>query len=216
MTPRYVQKDRRNSQPEEIGLGRRGDAYARPVQRKSLETEGRARRSRKRRKKRAAIAFLCLLLFLLFIPLCLRLFVLSPVRITGEGMSPAVEGGAVVLLNKTAYLDHPVRRFDVVLCKINGKAMFRRVIGLPGEMVQIERGIVYVNGRVIRERADTLICVENFGPLQVPKGEYFVLGDNRPVSMDSRGAGTIKKSKIYGKAERFAYPFDKFWQSVDE
>ncbi len=207
---------RRREGGEEIGFGLRTENRVSDIRPRNVREEGRAYQTRRRDRKRrttviAVVAAVCLL-----VPILVRVILGGPVRVNGEGMSTAIENGNVVLLNKTAYWGRNVERFDIVLCNVGGKDMFRRVIGLPGETVEIREGIVYVNGRTIRESADTVLAIENQPLVYVGDNEYYVLGDNRPIAMDSRAGGTVPRNRIAGKASVFLSPVKKLGQSVNE
>lgn len=117
-----------------------------------------------------------------------------------EGMSPNIKPGDRIVVDAAFYVSNPVRRFDVVLYKppaedvpdwpgVNRDAAYvHRVIGLGGETVEIKDGRVYVDGRVLEEPFQTVPFSgrEHYGPLKIPEGEFFLMGDNRRNSWDSR------------------------------
>ncbi len=127
------------------------------------------------------------------------------VRVTGNSMQPLLAADDVVLVNRLCYdLGRP-GRFDVVVFeREDNKKNVKRVIGLPGETVQIKGGQVYIDGRLL-EAKDGLEQVSLAGmadnPILLGEDEYFLLGDNRDSSEDSRFAniGNVKKEQIQGK-----------------
>lgn len=207
---------RKHEGGEEIGFGLRTENRTGEARPRNVREQGRAYHSKRRNKQRRMILSIIVAGICLVLPILIRVILGGPVRVNGEGMSTAMESGNVILLNKTAYWTKDVERFDIVLCRVEGRDVFRRVIGLPGETVEIREGIVYVNGRTIRESADTVLAIENVPLLRVGNDEYYVLGDNRPIAVDSRIGGPVPKRGIVGKATKFLAPLKKLGQSVDE
>lgn len=127
----------------------------------------------------------------------------------GQAMEPSINSGDMVLVNRFSYTLTSPKRGDVVVFKPNGNEKshyyMRRVIGIPGDTVQIKDGFVYVNGELYEtgignEQMDDAGLAEE--ELTLGKDEYFVLGDNRNASEDSRNAdiGNVRKNDIYGRA----------------
>ena len=133
-------------------------------------------------------------------------------------MQPAIENEDTVLLNRIAYSFHGPKRYSIIAFHPNGvktsKIYVKRVIGLPGETIQIHDGKVYINGSVLEDDVsedDILTAGLAAGELTLGENEYFVLGDNRNNSEDSRYAniGNIKKDYIIGKAWFRIAPFSE-------
>lgn len=136
-------------------------------------------------------------------------FTVEKTLMPGSSMSAALEDGDGILISRFSYLFRDPKRFDVIVFKQSGTEHsyynIKRVIGLPGETVQIIEGFVYINGEQLDEPIQTeLIRVAGLAeePLTLEENEYFVLGDNRNLSEDSRFAniGTVVRDDIIGKA----------------
>lgn len=140
------------------------------------------------------------------------------VTVVGPSMTPTLENGDKILVNRFVYKLFEPKPNDLVVFSPNGnqKAHYyvKRVIGMPGDTVQIKDGQVYVNGELFQEQIETE-AVENAlmaeQEIIVGEDEYFVLGDNRNNSEDSRyvSIGNVKKEHLIGKAWMVAYPWEK-------
>ena len=157
----------------------------------------------------------------LFLAFVLVYFFGEKVVNVGESMSPTLENGDTVLVNKLNYSITGPSRGDVVVFKPHGNEnthyYIKRVVGLPGETVEIKDGKIYIDGEVLEEELETEPVLEAgvaASPVELGEDEYFVLGDNRNNSEDSRSAdvGDVLKKHMLGKAwfvlspkERFGY-----------
>ena len=136
------------------------------------------------------------------IPVLTLIFIAQPVKVQGIGMSPNLNDEDRIFVSKRIGL---LQRGDIVLFyfpKDTSKSYIKRVVGLPKELVEIRAGKTLINGSYIEEPyLDPQLnrTPEDVEPLQIPEGNYFVMGDNRDNSSDSRMWGVLPKSLIYGK-----------------
>jgi len=138
-------------------------------------------------------------------------FAVMAVVVQGSSMRPALHDGERVLVNKLVYRLRPPRRGEIVVFRHErrpGRMVIKRVIGLPQEELSIARGLVSVSGAPLVEDYITERSVEDHGPVYVPLGRVFVLGDNRNHSHDSTDAsfGTVPLHGIEGKAFAVYWP----------
>jgi signal peptidase I len=147
-------------------------------------------------------------------------FVYEPINVEGTSMAPGISNQERLFINKFVYHFEPIRRGDVVVFWYPldpSKSFIKRVVGLPGETVEIRRGHVLINGREIREPyvLPRYMDDNSYPPVKVPKDEYYVLGDHRDDSNDSRVFGPVPRRYIYGKAVFAYWPIDRFG-SIDQ
>jgi signal peptidase I len=155
------------------------------------------------------------LLIAIGLALVIIVFLYQPVKVEGTSMAPLLSDQERIFINKFVYRFEPIQRRDVVVFWYpldRSKSFIKRVIGLPGEKVEIRQGIVYVNGRAIQEPyvPPQYEDLSDFGPIRVPRDSYFVMGDHRISSNDSRVFGSVESSFIYGRAVFAYWPVDHF------
>ena len=144
---------------------------------------------------------------LLLIIIIIRIFFYSPIRVNGSSMYPTLQDKEFMILNKIG-LQKGINRFDIVVVESNGKYIIKRVIGLPGESVMYSDNKLYINGKVIEDNYSKS-KTENFDNVILKDNEYFVMGDNREVSKDSRVIGPVNIKNIKGKTNLVIFPFNK-------
>jgi signal peptidase I len=155
------------------------------------------------------------LLIAIGLALIIIVFLYQPVKVEGTSMAPLLSDQERIFINKFVYRFEPIQRGDVVVFWYpldRSKSFIKRVIGLPGEMVEIRQGILSVNGQIVREPyvPPQYEDVSDFGPVRVPKESYFVMGDHRISSNDSRVFGPVASRFIYGRAVFAYWPVDHF------
>ncbi len=155
------------------------------------------------------------LLIAIGLALVIIVFLYQPVKVEGTSMAPLLSDQERIFINKFVYRFEPIQRRDVVVFWYpldRSKSFIKRVIGLPGESVEIRQGIVYVNGHAILEPyvPTQYEDMSDFGPVRVPKDSYFVMGDHRISSNDSRVFGPVESKFIYGRAVFAYWPVDHF------
>ena len=141
-------------------------------------------------------------------------FLFQPFKVEGTSMQPRLAEDERILVNKLIYRLRPVERGDVVVFWFPGdpvRSFIKRVIGLPGDEVEIRAGAVLVNGEYLDEPyvPDSFREKQDFAAVRVEDGYYFVLGDHRSVSNDSRSWGMVPEKLIYGKAFLRYWPFQR-------
>ena len=156
------------------------------------------------------------LLLSVVIAIVVILFLYQPVKVEGTSMMPALQDQERIFINKFVYRFGigKIERGDMVVFwypNDNTKSYIKRVIGLPGDTLEVNDGTVMVNGKVVEERyvPDEYRDHQSSAPMTVPGDNYFVLGDHRSSSNDSRTWGTVPSHLIYGKAVFVYWPIAK-------
>ena len=143
----------------------------------------------------------------------LRTFIITPAMVNGDSMEPTLSNNNIVLLNKLNYKIDDINRFDVVVIKYKNEKLIKRVIGLPGEHISFQDNRLYVNGFVEIEEFEhsetSDFNLELLGYLNIPGDKYFVIGDNRENSVDSRTFGLVNKEDILGYVSTRIFPLNK-------
>jgi signal peptidase I len=143
------------------------------------------------------------------------IFLYQPVKVEGTSMNPLLSDQERIFINKFIYRFEPIERGDVVVFWYpldRSKSFIKRVVGLPGETVEIRAGNVYVNGKELPDQyvPATYLDGSNYPTRRLPPDEYFVMGDHRDSSNDSRVFGSVPRQFIYGKAVFAYWPVNHF------
>ncbi len=136
----------------------------------------------------------------------IRTFIITPVRVDGDSMKNTLKNGDILLLYKLS----SINRFDIIVLdeEKDNEKIIKRVIGMPGETIAIKKGKIYINDKVIDDEyayGET----SDYNKVTLRDNEYFILGDNRLISKDSRYFGPIKENEIKGKIVFRLFPFTK-------
>lgn len=144
-------------------------------------------------------------IIILVVVVLIRTFIVTPVRVDGASMNKFLADGDILILYKLGHID---REDIVVLEDIDNETIIKRVIGMPGETISIKRNKVYINGEVYE---DTFAYGEtsDYEEVTLKDDEYFLLGDNRLISKDSRSFGPVSQKDIKGVTIFRLFPFNK-------
>ena len=155
------------------------------------------------------------LLIAIGLALVIIVFLYQPVKVEGTSMAPLLSDQERIFINKFVYRFEPISRGDVVVFWYpldRSKSFIKRVVGLPGETVEIRQGTLFVDGQAVPEPYVPAMYedLSDFGPVRVPHDGYFVMGDHRISSNDSRVFGPVASHFIYGRAVFAYWPVDHF------
>ncbi|MBO4378198.1 MAG: signal peptidase I [Clostridia bacterium] len=193
---------------------------------------------KKKSVKREILEWILTLVVAVLIALPIRAFVFELVRVDGGSMDNTLANGEIMFVTKYDYASTWLclpwqdaetqeqakrittggepERFDVVICRYPGRGgtnFVKRIVGLPGDTIELRNGYLYVNGELYEEPyiddAYRTGRLNMFGPYTVPEGEYFVMGDHRNNSNDSRSQGPITRDMIIGHVRTVLFPFNK-------
>ena len=174
-----------------------------------MEQEKKAKEKKEKPKKslqREIFEWIMVLVVAAALAFVVRTFIFEPVRVDGSSMLNTLENNEFMIATKFDYLAGDPERFDVVICDYpntdDGMYRVKRVIGLPGETIELKKGELYVNGEFVEP---------NFETFTVPEGHYFVMGDNRNNSKDSRSpmVGALERKMIKGHVRCVVFPLSK-------
>ncbi len=204
--------------------------------------KGKKKQKEKRTVGQEILSWVLTILVAVVAALLIRSFIFEPVRVDGSSMDDTLANGEIMFVSKYDYSSTWItlpwqsneakenapritlfgnpQRFDVVICRYPGRGdtnFVKRVVGLPGDTIELKDGWLYVNGEKYDEpyvsdeyRSGRL---NTFGPYTVPEGKYFVMGDHRNNSNDSRSVGPIERSMIVGHVQQVVFPFGQ-WRNV--
>lgn len=148
-------------------------------------------------------------IIIIIVVIIIRTFIFTPVVVNGPSMMNTLHNGDVMILDKIGMKLGGIKRFDIVVIQTGKTKIIKRVIGLSGETISYQNNKLYINGKEVSDNHSNEITYD-FEEVKIPDGEYYVLGDNRTDSVDSRILGTIPKNEILGHATFIIYPFNRF------
>ncbi len=142
------------------------------------------------------------------------IFLYQPVKVEGTSMMPGLDDQERIFINKFVYRLEPIQRGDIVVFRYPrdpSKSYIKRVIGMPGDRIRIDEGRVILNGKTLQEPyvPEDFEDLRSYPETVVPPHSYFVLGDHRSMSNDSRDFGPVEQRYISGKAVFVYWPVDK-------
>lgn len=142
---------------------------------------------------------------IILIVVLLRTYIITPVVVSGDSMKPNLNNGELLLVQKIGYNSNTIKRFDIIVLKDGKDEIIKRVIGLPNEHISYRNNKLYINDELVEEPYSFRNTIDfNLEEIctcsSIPEGKYLVLGDNRPISHDSRQIGLIDEKDIVGKA----------------
>lgn len=140
--------------------------------------------------------------------LLFKKYLYSPLYVHGESMMNTLHDGDIMILDVIGYKNSGIKRFDIVVLDNDSELIIKRVIGLPGEKVEYIDNQLYINDKKVKDSYGNGLTEDFF--IKVPKDSYFVLGDNREDSLDSRFFGPFSKDKVLGKTNYVVFPFNRF------
>jgi len=148
----------------------------------------------------------------LILALVVHLFLAQATVVFGQSMEPNLHASQRLIVDKLSYRLHPPQRDDIVVVDLPEmeEMLVKRVVALPGETVEVRRGLVYVNGEAIPEDYPHDMFEYDMAPLTLGPLHYFVMGDNRGNSNDSRSFGPITQREIVGRVWLRYWPLDQF------
>ncbi|MCL4413231.1 MAG: signal peptidase I [Actinobacteria bacterium] len=179
-----------------------------------------ARPARRRRRRAWIFEWAAVILIALVVAVVVRTFVLQTFYIPSGSMEPTLDIGDRILVDKLSYDFHPVHQGDIIVFRRPPgadvgpptiKDLVKRVIGLPGQTISSHGGQVYINGKLLPEPwLPPNTVTTGIRTQKIPPGEYFVMGDNRTDSLDSRYFGPIPGSLIVGRVVARIWPLSRF------
>lgn len=154
-------------------------------------------------------------ILILGVVILIRSFIITPVIVSGNSMKPNLHNGEVLLEKKIGYNSSSIKRFDIVVIKTGNEEIIKRIIGMPGEHISYKNNKLYINDKIVKEtfnfrNTEDFNLEEICNCTSIPEGKYLVLGDNRPISKDSRTIGLVDEKDILGKAVYRIWPISKF------
>ena len=148
-------------------------------------------------------------LIIIIVVLLIKAYIFTPVIVNGPSMMDTLHDKDIMILDKIGMKIGGIDRFDIVVIQTSQSKIIKRVIGLPGETIEYKDNKLYINDKEIEDPYPSQVTGDIEKQI-IPNNTYYVLGDNRTDSVDSRILGPIDKDKILGHATFIVYPFNRF------
>ena len=154
-------------------------------------------------------------IIIIIVVVLIRSFIITPIIVSGDSMKPNLHNKEILLERKIGYNSTSIKRFDIVVIKNDNEEIIKRIIGMPGEHISYKNNKLYVNDKLMETNfnyrdTNDFNLEEICSCTSIPEGKYLVLGDNRPISKDSRIIGLVDEKDILGKAVYRIWPISKF------
>jgi signal peptidase I len=148
----------------------------------------------------------------LLLALAVHLFLAQATIVYGQSMEPNLSAYQRLIIDKISYHLHSPYRNDIVVVDLPGmdEMLVKRIVGLPGETIELRNGYVLIDGQPLKESFPHELSLQNLPPIRLGPLEYFVLGDNRDNSNDSRSFGPIHRESIIGRVWLRYWPLNQF------
>lgn len=159
----------------------------------------------KKNIKKEILDYIIIIIVVIFI----RTLIFTPIKVEQSSMNPTLNSKDVMILNKIGYKINGLKRFDIVVIKKDDDYLIKRVIGLPNETLEYRENKLYINGKETKEPFTKKITSDFKLDNKISKDSYFLIGDNRGNSIDSRIFGEVSKKNILGKTNFVIFPFDR-------
>ena len=176
------------------------------------EEDAAQEKEKKAARRKEILEWVRTFIFAIAIAILIRTFVFEMVSVHQSSMYPTLKDGENVGIFKLAYTVSPPDRGDIVIIKVSEEKNYvKRVIALPGEKIEIADSTVYIDGEPLDEEyLPEELVYDDYGPIVIPEGCFFAMGDNRPTSIDSRALGCFDEEDLIGKVIIRFVPFRLF------
>lgn len=148
-------------------------------------------------------------LIIIVVVVLIRTFLYTTIRVNGESMENTLKDNDIMILDKIGLKVEKIKRFDIVVVQTGNTRIIKRVIGLPGETVKYVTDRLYINDKEIKDDYGNGYTHDFEYEKKIGNNQYYVMGDNRENSTDSRIVGPVSKNKILGKAVFTVFPFSR-------